>query len=98
LYAAGVDCVLPAGRGWAWRFVTEDALWYLLRPLAWPLEPPETDLNIDAIIDYAEKFGFPDAEIISFIAHGYPGPELKLMAVLGPPHVGALKEPAAFDN
>ena len=98
LYAAGVDCVLPAGRGWAWRFVTEDALWYPLRPSAWPLKPPETDLDIDAIVDYAEKFGFPDAEIISFIAHGYPGPELELMAVLGPPHVGALKEPAAFDK
>jgi len=35
-------------------------------------------------------------EIISFIAHGYPGPELERCAVLGPPHVGTLKAPEAF--
>jgi len=97
-YAAGIDCVLPAGRGWAWRFVKEDELWYPLMPSAWPLEPPETDLDIGAIVDYAEKFGFPDAEIVSFMAHGYPGPDLELWAILGAPHVGALKEPAAFDK
>ena len=33
-YAAGIDCVLPAGRGWAWRFVKEDELWYPLMPSA----------------------------------------------------------------
>ena len=98
LYAAGVDCVLPAGRGWAWRFDKVEERWYPLMPSLWPSQPPESDLDIGSIVDYAEKFGFPDAEIISFMAHGYPGPELDLCAILGPPHVGALKEPAAFDK
>ena len=40
--------------------------------------------------------GFTDMEIISFIAHGYPGPEMSREAVLGPPHVGALKGAEAF--
>jgi len=98
LYAAGVDCVLPAGRGWAWRFDKADERWYPLMPSSWPSQPPESDLDIGSIVDYAEKFGFPIAEIVSFMAHGYPGPELDLCAILGLPHVGALKEPAAFDK
>ena len=71
LYAAGVDCVLPAGRGWAWRFDKADERWYPLMPSSWPSQPPESDLDIGSIVDYAEKFGFPDAEIVSFMAHGY---------------------------
>ena len=42
--------------------------------------------------------GFPDLEIISFMAHGYPGPEMSREAVLGPPHVGALKNPEGFEK
>jgi hypothetical protein len=37
-------------------------------------------------------------EIISFIAHGHPGPDLERCAVLGPPRVGALKAPEAFEK
>ena len=42
--------------------------------------------------------GFPDMEIVSFMAHGFPGPELSREAVLGPPHVGALKSAEAFEK
>jgi len=71
LYAAGIDSVLPAGRGWAWRFDKADKRWYPLMPSSWPSQPPESDLDIGSIVEYAEKFGFPDAEIVSFMAHGY---------------------------
>ena len=50
------------------------------------------------IVQYARENGYSDMEIISFIAHGYPGPDLEHCAVLGPPHVGALKNPEAFDK
>jgi hypothetical protein len=40
--------------------------------------------------------GFTVMVFISYIAHGYPGPELQREAVLGPPHVGARKNAASF--
>ena len=49
-------------------------------------------------MQYAREHGYSDMEIISFIAHGYPGPDLERCAVLGPPHVGALKAPEAFEK
>jgi hypothetical protein len=53
---------------------------------------------VAAIVQYAKDEGFSDMEIVSFIAHGYPGPELSREAVLGPPHVGALRNMEALDK
>ena len=55
------------------------------------------EIDAAVAVQYAaEKYGFTDMEIVSYMAHGYPGPQLERCAVLGPPHVGTLKEPEAF--
>ena len=93
------EAVLPAGRGWCW--VREsDGLWHPLTPSRWPDDPPESDLNIEAILEAAKadvaRFGdadvqFPDRFVLACMAHGYPAPALERVTVLGYPHVGALK-------
>ena len=67
-----------------------------MQPSSWPDDPPPGELDTAVIVQYAREHGYADMEIISFIAHGYPGPELERCAVLGPPHVGTLKAPEAF--
>jgi hypothetical protein len=53
-------------------------------------------LDAAVAVQYAVEHGYTDMEILSFMAHGYPGPQVERCTVLGPPHVGTLKEPAAF--
>ena len=55
-------------------------------------------MELGVIVDTAVEMGYADMEIISYIAHGYPGPEMSREAVLGPPHVGALKNPEGFEK
>ena len=98
LHAGEEECLLPAGRGFVWRQSQSDGLWRPLRPSHWPTEPPDCELELAVIVDEAVAMGFPDMEIISFMAHGYPGPEMSREAVLGPPHVGALKNPEGFEK
>jgi hypothetical protein len=98
LHAIESECLLPAARGYVWHQSPEDGLWYPLEPSSWPHSPPDGELEIGTIISEALAMGFTDMEIISFMAHGYPGPELQREAVLGPPHVGALKNAAAFEK
>ena len=86
LHATEAECLLPAGRGYVWHQSAADGLWRPLTPSSWPDSPPDTDLALAIVVDEAIAMGFPDQEIISFIAHGYPGPELSREAVLGPPH------------
>ena len=98
LHAGEEECLLPVGRGFVWQQSAEDGLWRPLRPSRWPSEPPDCELELAVIVDEAVSMGFPDLEIISFMAHGYPGPEMSREAVLGPPHVGALKNPEGFEK
>ena len=98
LFASEEECLLPAARGWVWAYNDADMLWYAVTPSAWPHDPPPGDLSTGIIVQYAREHGYSDMEIISFIAHGYPGPDLERCAVLGPPHVGALKAPEAFEK
>ena len=98
LHATEDECVHACGRGWIWAYNDSDSLWHAVQPSSWPDSPPSGELDAAMFIQYAKEAGFPDKEIISYIAHGYPGPDLPRCAVLGPPHVGALKEMAAFDK
>ena len=96
LHAAEEECLLPAARGWVWAYNDNDMRWHAVQPSSWPDDPPPGELDTAVIVQYAREHGYADMEIISFIAHGYPGPELERCAVLGPPHVGTLKAPEAF--
>ena len=89
----------PAGRGWSW-VRREGGLWHPLTKSRWPDDPPETDLDVAAVLAAAKadtaRFGsadadFPDQFVLACMAHGYPAPELERATVLGYPHVGALK-------
>ena len=98
LFATEEECLLPPARGWVWAYNDADLLWYAVTPSAWPHDPPPGDISTGVVVQYAREHGYSDMEIISFIAHGYPGPDLERCAVLGPPHVGALKAPEAFEK
>ena len=100
------EAVLPAGRGWCW-VRGSDELWHPLTRSRWPDDPPESELDIDAVLTAARadpaRFGvgdrdFPDRFVLACMAHGYPAPELERAAVLGYPHVGALKSMAGLDK
>ena len=100
------EAVHPAGRGWCW-VQREDGRWYPLTRSRWPEDPPESDLDIEAVLRAAkadpERFGsddvdFPDRFVLACMAHGYPAPELERAVLLGFPHVGALRSMAALDK
>ena len=80
----------------SWAYNDSDMRWHAVQPSSWPDDPPPGELDTAVIVQYAREHDYSDMEIISFIAHGYPGPELERCAVLGPPHVGTLKSPEAF--
>ena len=93
------EAMHPAGRGWSW-VRKAGGLWHPLTRSRWPDDPPESDLNMGAVLRAAEadtaRFGegdrgFPDRYVLACMAHGYPAPELERAVVLGYPHVGALK-------
>jgi hypothetical protein len=96
LHADEAACLHPSARGWTWMFAPHDQLWYAIQPSRWPDDPPAGELDAAVAVQYAVENGFTDMEILSFMAHGYPGPQLERCSVLGPPHVGTLKAPEAF--
>jgi hypothetical protein len=98
LHATEEECLLPAARGWVWAYDPGVQLWHPVTPSRWPDAPPEGELDIAIIVQFAKDAGYSDMEIVSYIAHGYPAPELAREAVLGPPHVGALKDMPALDK
>ena len=97
LHATEAECLQPGARGWIWAYSMSDHLWHAVQPSCWPGDPPAGELDVAVIRQYAVEHGYSDLEIISFISHGYPAPQLERTAVLGPPHVGALKNMEAFD-
>ena len=52
----------------------------------------------EAFIALAEKEGFTDKQLMSWIEFGFPGVGLANHAVLAPPHVGAIKEGEAYEK
>ena len=56
-------------------------MWYPLGQSSWPHSPPDCELELAVIIDEAVAMGYPDMEIISHMANGYPG--LKASARVG---------------
>ena len=92
LAATEEDCLCPdVPRGWSWQRRNDQDMWDPVRPSSWPEDPPDTELDIEAIVAYAVEHGFDDMEVISWMAHGYPGPAVEMHTVVGSIHVGALK-------
>ena len=89
------EAVMPAGRGWTWER-REDGLWHALELSRYPDRKPDADIDLDRIVAYAREHGFPDMQLISWVAHGLPGPARPRHVLLAPPHVGALKEAIEF--
>lgn len=98
IIASEREALLPAGWGWKWEFNAHHLKWYPILPSRWPERPPDTALNIPNLLAWAERVRPRDAEIVRCMADGYPGPELKAVAVVGSLHVGALKEMANFEK
>ena len=98
LHATEAECLNPAARGWVWAFSTIDLKWHPLRPSSWPDDPPPGEIEAAIVVQYAREHGFSDMEIVSYMAHGFPAPEMARETVIGPPHVGALKSMEALDK
>ena len=93
-------------RGFAWARqdpdspLTPDSVWVAVLPSSESDPPCAGDsfrINAENFKELAIKEGYDDQEVIAWNASGYPAPELPNAAVIPPPHVGALKEVAAFD-
>ena len=96
LHATEAECLRDGARGWTWSYDGMSKKWYPVLPSKWPDDPPPAEIEAAVVVQYAKEHGYTDMEIISFMAHGYPAPQLERCAVLGPPHVGTLKNPEAF--
>ena len=96
LIATEREALLPAGRGWKWGYDTEQKLWYAITPSRWPDDPPNTELNISNLMEWASEAKPSDQAIVSEMAHGYSGPSLAPVVAIGSLHVGALKEMKHF--
>ena len=92
VYASEQECRLPAGQGWSWIRQPGTDIWFPVTPSSFPDDLPESDVLIHNVVAYARKHGFPDMQIISWMAHGIPGPAMESMhTLIGAFHVGALQ-------
>ena len=102
------EALNPCGFGFAWRRVDpsspliDESVWEAVLPSSWPDDPPRPEakrtINSAAFEQLAEACGFTDKQLRSWNLHGYPGVEMPNVAVLTPPHVGALKQAAAYEE
>jgi hypothetical protein len=101
------EALMPVGFGYAWRRrephlpLAPDSLWDAILPST-ESHPPQVGaehiLDSAAFEQLAEAHGLTDNQLRSWVKHGFPGVGLPNVAVLAPPHVGALKEAAAFEE
>lgn len=98
IVANEAEALLPAGWGWKWEFSKHDLKWHAILPSRWPERPPDTAIDIPNLLEWAARINPRDAAIVAHMSHGYPGPELEPVAVVGSLHVGALKEMANFNK
>lgn len=93
LTASEEACLCPdVPRGWSWVKRDHEDVWDPAEASSWPDDPPDAELNAAAILGYALEHGFTDMRVIAWMCHGYPGPDMEHHAVIGTPHVGALRD------
>eukprot|EP00966_Prymnesium_polylepis_P299971 6932065-Prymnesium_polylepis.1 len=61
-------------------FEPSSQLWHAIQPSRWPDNPPAGEIDAAVAVQYAVKNGFTDMEIVGYMAHGYPGPQLERCA------------------
>ena len=102
------EALNPAARGFPWKRrephkpLRMDSLWDPVQVSSWPDNPPNPKatqaIDTAAFVELAEKYGLTDERVTSWVKHGFPGVEMPNATVLAPPHVGALKEAAAYEE
>ena len=104
------EALNPCGRGFSWLQREGVEVWDAVMPSSWPddptaadgkgkwpNDPPESRLKPQELIDLAIEHGLTDWQAISWAANGFPGaPFETIFSVIGYPHVGALKNAAAY--
>lgn len=88
------------GWGYTWKRRQHEDKWDVLQPSHWPDDPPDGDLKAERFAELAERHGLLDKRVVSRVKHGFPGAVgmPSQTVVLGYPHVGALKHPAAYEE
>ena len=100
-YYSEKEATNPCGWGFIWRFDKSDKLWYAVQPSSYPKvfgetfdddRPESNDIHVENFLADTERLGMTDRQCASWTAHGFPGvASLPRHALLGRPHVGALK-------
>ena len=97
LSAVEDECICAGvPKGWSWRKRDGVDMWDPLTPSSWPDSPPDFELNAAAVLSYALEHRFTDMQVIAWMCHGYPGPDMPHHTVIGTPHVGALRDMEAL--
>ena len=92
------EALNECGWGWVWRKRPAINLWDPVQPSIWPEDPPETSINVEAFMKLASDESLTDNEFVSWAQHGLPGAvNMPSRAVIGYPHLGALKHSDDFE-
>ena len=92
------EALNPCGRGYVWRKRVDADLWDAVQPSSWPDDTPDTSIKVKEFCAMAKEYGLTDKQLVSWAMHGFPGPKMPNRAVIGFPHVGALKHAGAFEE
>ena len=53
LIASEAEALTPVGRGWKWLYDEATRLWSVITPSRWPESPPDADLDIPNVLEWA---------------------------------------------
>jgi len=93
------EALNECGRGYVWHKRDLEDLWDVVQPSHWPEDPPSSSLNAARFTELANRHNLLDRRIVSRMQHGFPG-SINMApgrTVIAYPHVGALREVAAFE-
>ena len=92
------EALNECGRGHVWAKRADEDMWDVVQPSSWPLDPPSCTLDPEQFERLADRCGLVDKRVVSRMYHGFPGatnmPSGR--AVVAFPHMGALKNVAAY--
>ena len=92
------EALNECGWGYIWRKRPQEDLWDAVQPSCWPEHPPDTSIDAKGWLDLVAEYGLTDQQLTSWALHGFPGVNMPRRAVIGFPHVGALKHAEDFEK